>query len=256
MIFNEEMARTYDEWLRTPAGRYVDEQEKRLITDLLVPRERETVLDVGCGTGEHLLLFRSKGCDVTGIDPSAPMLAIAGDKLGQRATLHQGKAEDLPFDDNEFDIVTLITALEFTDDPRKAIREAIRVCRGRVFLGVLNRYSLTATWRRFKGLFAPTIYDHARFFHIGELTAIIRSEMPAAAVSWGSVIFLPCGANEFARSIDEAIPVMKNPLGAFLGLSFPVTFRYRTVQNIITDPFSIKSESGQPARGMVREIQK
>jgi SAM-dependent methyltransferase len=256
MIFNEEMARTYDEWLQTPAGRYVQGQETRLIMDLLMPRERETVLDVGCGTGEHLLLFRERGCDVTGIDPSAVMLAIAGRKLGSCVTLKTGVAEDLPFDDNEFDIVTLITSLEFTEDPRKAIQEAIRVCRGRVFLGVLNRYSLTTTWQRLRGMFAPTIYDHARFFDIGKLTGMIHSEMPGAAIRWGSVIFLPCGGSEFAQSIDESVPVMKNPFGAFLGLSFPVTFRYRTVQNVIDDPFRIKAKSGQPASGMVRAMKK
>jgi len=256
MIFNEEMARTYEEWLRTPAGRYVQGQETRLIMDLLAPRARETVLDVGCGTGEHLLLFRERGCEVTGLDPSAVMLAAAEKKLGSRATLRTGAAEDLPFDDNEFDIVTLITALEFTDDPRKAIQEAIRVCRGRVFLGVLNRYSLTTTWRRLKGMFAPTIYDQARFFDIGELMGMIHAEMPGAAIRWGSVISLPCGASEFAQSVDESVPVMKNPFGAFLGLSFPVTFRYRTVQNVIGDPFRIKSKSGEPASGMVQEMKK
>lgn len=256
MMFNEEMARAYDEWLQTPAGRYVQAQETRLIMDLLAPRERETVLDVGCGTGEHLLLFRERGCDVTGLDPSAAMLEIAAQKLGARATLHKGVAEDLPFEDNTFDIVTLITTLEFTDDPRKAIQEAIRVSRNRVFLGVLNRYSLTTTWQRLKGVFAPTIYDQARFFAIGELMGMIRAEMPGAAIRWGSVISLPCGASEFAQSIDESVPVMKNPFGAFLGLSFPVTFSYRTVQNVITDPFRIKAKSGEPASGMVREMRK
>ncbi len=256
MIFSKETARTYDEWLETPAGRYVNGQETRLIMDLLMPRERESVLDVGCGTGEHLLLFRNQGCEVTGIDPSEAMLSIAEQKLGQRASLYKGTAEELPFDDNEFDIVTLITALEFVADPRKAIREAIRVCRHRVFLGVLNRYSLTATWRRLRGMAVPTIYDRARFFHIGELTSLIRSEMPGATIHWGSVVFLPCGAGGFARSIDDAVPTKKNPLGAFLGLTFPVTFRYRTVQNVIRDPFSMKSESGQPVQGMVSEIQK
>lgn len=256
MMFDEEMAGTYDDWLRTPSGRYVKGQETRLIMDLLTPRQGETVLDVGCGTGEHLLLFRERGCTVAGIDPSAPLLAVAGDKLGRQATLRTGQAEDIPFDDNEFDIVTLITALEFADNPRKAIQEAIRVCRGRIFLGVLNGYSLTATLRRVHRLFAPAGRNPARFFHVGELLAMIRSEMPGVTVRWGSVIFLPWGGNGIVQTIDGAMPVMNNPFGAFLGLSFPVTFRYRTVQNVISDPFAIKSESRQPAQGMVREMKK
>ncbi|MDO8785573.1 MAG: methyltransferase domain-containing protein, partial [Syntrophales bacterium] len=137
MIFGEEVARSYDDWLTTPVGGYIDGREKELILALTLPRKGERLLDVGCGTGEHLLFFRERGCDVTGIEPSPFMLEIAKQKLGHRAEVHTGKAEDLPFSDNEFDIVTLITSLEFTDDPEKAIAEAVRVSRDRVFLGVL-----------------------------------------------------------------------------------------------------------------------
>lgn len=253
MIFDEEMAKNYDLWFQTPQGRYIDKREKSLILDLIAPRRGERLLDVGCGTGVHLDLFRSSGCDVTGIDPSAPMLAVARQKLGQKVELLPGKAEDLPFSDNEFDIVTLILTLEFAVDPEKAISEAIRVCRGRVFLGVLNKFSATALQRRVSGLFHPSIYNSARFYHVGELTHLIRSSLPGADIHWGSVIFLPEGWLGFGESLEEALPVMKNPLGAFLGLSFPVNFTLRTVQNIIGDPFKIKANGRQPAQGIVRE---
>ncbi len=252
MIFDEEMARTYDQWLKTPQGHYVDSREKALILDLVTPRRGERVLDVGCGTGEHLLFFHNRGCDVTGVDPSAPMLAVAGKKLGDKAELYSCRAEDLAFSDNEFDIVSLITSLEFTDDPEKAISEAIRVCKGRVFLGVLNKYSATAVQRRVTGLFRPSVYRHARFFHAGELTGMVRRLLPGVRIQWGSVVFLPTGCYDFAAGVEEAIPVMKNPFGAFLGLSFPVTFSLRTVQEIIGEPFKIKAND-QPVQGIVSE---
>ncbi|MDI6776680.1 MAG: class I SAM-dependent methyltransferase [Syntrophales bacterium] len=253
MIFSEEIARSYDDWLQTPIGCYIDGREKELILALTVPRDGERLLDVGCGTGEHLLLFREKGCDVTGIEPSPFMLEVAKQKLGNRADFHKGKAEDLPFSDNEFDIVTLITSLEFADDPEKAISEAIRVSRDRVFLGVLNKYSLLGAQRRLK-LFGPSVYHSARFFHIAELTTMVRNQLRGVHIKWGSVIFLPYGCYKFARVMEESIPVMKNPFGAFVGLSFPVTFMYRTVQDIIRKPFKIKAESRYPARGIVKEM--
>ena len=95
MIFNEEIARTYDNWLQTPIGSYMDGREKSLILDLIAPRGGERLLDVGCGTGDHLLLFRRKGCDVTGIDPSPFMLDVAKQKLMNRAEFREGRAEDL-----------------------------------------------------------------------------------------------------------------------------------------------------------------
>ncbi|MBA4396117.1 MAG: class I SAM-dependent methyltransferase [Syntrophus sp. (in: bacteria)] len=254
VIFKEEIARGYENWLQTPAGRYIDGREKSLILDLLSPRGGERVLDVGCGTGDHMLLFRRKGCDVTGIDPSPHMLKLAREKLGSKADFHPGYAEDLPFSDNEFDIVTLITSLEFTNDPGRAISEAIRVCRGRVFVGALNKYSCLGLSRRIRGAPRPSIYDHARFFHIAELNAMIRSNLQGIRIRWGSVVFLPEGWYGFAQKLEEAIPVMKNPFGAFLGLSFPVTFTYATIQEPVREAVMITAKSHQPAPGAVREM--
>lgn len=253
VVFNEEVASGYDDWLQTPSGRYIDRREKGLMLDLVAPRGGERVLDIGCGTGDHLLLFRRKGCDVTGIDPSPHMLKRAGEKLGNRADFHLGCAEDLPFSDNEFDIVTLMTSLEFTDDPDLAIAEAIRVCRGRVFLGVLNKYSCLGLSRRIRGARRLSIYHHARFFHIGELKAMIRKHLQGIRIQWGSVIFLPEGWYNSARRFEEAIPVMKNPFGAFIGLSFPVTFTFATIQQPIREALTIAAQNRRPLPGAVRE---
>jgi len=100
----------HDDGRVTPTGRYLDGRIKSLILDLTAPRAGERLLDVGCGSGEHLGLFRRKGCDVTGIDPSSLLLDQASQQLHSRAELRLGRAEDLPFSDNEFDIVTLIAS--------------------------------------------------------------------------------------------------------------------------------------------------
>lgn len=255
MIFDHDIAQNYDRWYQTPQGQYINRREKDLIIDLMSPRRGERLLDVGCGTGEHLGLFQGSGCDVTGIDPSDQMLAVARQKLGDKVDLFTGKAEDLPFSDNEFDIVSLILSLEFTRDPEKAISEAIRVSQGRVFLGVLNKFSTVALQRRISGLFHPSVYHSARFFHIGELSRMIRSFLPGVDIRWGSVIFLPKGWYGFGAPLEEALPIINNPLGAFLGLSFTVHFTLRTVQNLIGDPFKIKSDGRQPAQGIIREGQ-
>ncbi|MDO8785458.1 MAG: hypothetical protein Q7J12_04495, partial [Syntrophales bacterium] len=75
-------------------------------------------------------------------------------------------------------------------------------------------------------------------------------------IKWGSVIFFPCGFYKFTGAVEEFLPVMKNPFGAFLGLSFPVTFRYKTIQDVIMKPFKIKGKSGYPVGGVVRKEKK
>ncbi|MGD0276934.1 MAG: methyltransferase domain-containing protein [Syntrophales bacterium] len=252
VVFDESITRSYDQWYETPAGRYMDARERSLILELAEPRAGERVLDVGCGTGSHMLLFKQKGCLVTGLDPSTFMLDLAREKLGSHADLRMGIAEDLPFSDNEFDIVTLITSLEFVQDPEKAICEAIRVCRGRVFIGVLNKLSLIGIQRRIRGMFRPSIYNKARFFQVGTLTNIIRRQLQGVHVQWGSVLFLPEGRYGRVSRLEEIIPVMKNPFGAFIGISFPVTFTYRVVQDVIRDPLAVNANHRQPAPGAVR----
>ena len=165
----------HDDWRATSTGRYLDGRVKSLILDLTAPRAGERLLDVGCGSGEHLGLFRRKGCDVTGIDPSSFLIDQAGQRLRSRAELRTGPAEDLPFSDNEFDIVTLINSLEFSDDPGLAVAEAIRVCRGRVFIGVMNRYSLIGAQGRLTNLFHPPAGTNTRFFHLASISAMIPS---------------------------------------------------------------------------------
>lgn len=241
-----------EDWRATPRGSYLDGRIKSLILDLTAPRAGEHHLDIGCGAGENLCLFRRKGCDVTGLDSSAALLDAARRGLQNRADLHQGQAEDLPFSDNEFDIVTLIASLEFMDDPGRAVAEAIRVCRGRVFIGAMNRLSAIGLQGRLPDLFQPPPGRKAKFLHLSGLNAMIRNQLQGVRTQWGSVIFLPWGWYGRGAGLEERIPVMNNPFGAFLGLSFPVTFSFRTIQEAIREPAPLGAEARRAVPGVVR----
>ncbi len=248
-----EEATVHDDRRATSSGRYLDGRIKSLILDMAAPRAGERLLDIGCGSGDHLCLFRKKGCDVTGIDRSSTLLDLARQRLANRAELRQGPAEDLPFSDNEFDIVTLINSLEFTDDPGLAIAEAIRVCRGRVFIGVMNRYSLIGAQGSLMKIFSPPVPMRPRSLHLTSLTAMIRNHLQGVRIQWGSVIFLPWGWYPSGAGVEERIPVMNNPFGAFFGLAFSITFSFETVQQIIREPVTLNAEGRNPMPGVVSE---
>jgi SAM-dependent methyltransferase len=256
MIFDEVTPPTFNYLLDSPQRRYIDGREIELIMNLTSPRRGEALLEVGCGAGDSLLLFRNKGCDVTGIEPSAALLEQARRKLGDKADLSPGNADELPFSDNEFDIVSLMMPPHITADQEKAIGEAIRVSRGRVFIGVINSHSFHAIQLKIQKLFNPYHHRKARYFCIYELIGLVRKFLPDAHIQWGSVIYLPVGWYEFAVKLEESLPVSRNPFGAFLGISFHVTFNLRTVQNIIGDPFKIKANGAQPIQGALRESRK
>lgn len=62
-----------------------------------------------------------------------------------------GDTQALPFENKQFDLVALITTLEFVTDPVQALREAMRVVRRGLLLGVLNRSSLLESLRLLRG---------------------------------------------------------------------------------------------------------
>jgi SAM-dependent methyltransferase len=242
----EEIARSYEEWLQSPLGYYIDRRKKEFILELLKPLEGERMLDLACGTGHNLLFFRRKGCNVTGLDSSPKLLDISRERLGERADLHLGTFEDLPFSDNEFDIVTL-TSLEHIDTPKAALEEALRVCKGRIFIGACNRYSLTSMYGRRKGKYCPPFVDHSNLSSILELNRIAQSILSDAPRKWGSIIFFPLNWYTFASGIEEKIPVMKNPFGFFIGLVFPVLFSLRTLQDPLKGTTGLKVAGGHHA---------
>ena len=87
-----------------------------------------SLLDVGCGTGNLLLLISSKyEASFAGVDISPDMLEIARDKLGEKADLIVGDSENLPFDDESFDVVTCTDSFHHYPHPGNVLLEFKRV---------------------------------------------------------------------------------------------------------------------------------
>ncbi len=218
VLFDERIARTYDRWGETPQGMKAYALEGGLLLRLGELSVGQTVLEVGCGTGAHLDLFLKGGLKVTGVDISSPMLRVAKQKLGKEARLCLGDGENLPFREESFDCVALITTLEFIPNPDRALSEAIRVSRGKVLLGVLNKYSFLGIKRRLFGKFRPNIYNRARFYSIWEVRRLVNKAIPEALVDWASVLVLPMDWQHRLAGLERRLSFRKNPLGAFLGL--------------------------------------
>lgn len=244
-VFDFNDARTYEEWFNQSRNRLAAELESRLMIELLQPSPGETVLDIGCGTGASLRPFLEMGLSGTGIDPSPYMLDIASKNLGNRVDLHRGFAEDLPFGDNSFNYACLVTTLEFVDDPQKALEEACRVAKNKLFLGVLNRYAIKGIQRRIKGWFADTIYNRAQFFSIWELKRNVRAILGDPPISWRTVCHLPSASGSIAHRIERSHLTQRCPFGAFTGMAVTLVPRYRT--RPLTIPYQAKPSTGTMA---------
>jgi SAM-dependent methyltransferase len=227
-VYDFHDAKRYDEWLIKRKNRFAADLESRLMMGMLDPAHGESVLDIGCGTGLSSIPLLEKGLDVTGIDPSPYMLDIMSATLGDRVSLYRGFAEDLPFDDNSFNHACLFTALEFVNDPQKALEEAFRVAKDRVFIGVLNRYALTGIGRRVKGIFTPTIYNRANFFSVWEIKSMARNLLGPVPVNWRTVCQFPGPWGTWMKQFEGSGIVQRFPFGTFAGMVVTLVPRFRT----------------------------
>lgn len=101
------------------------------------------VLDVGCGSGSTACLIASTyGCQVLGIDISEVMISRARERAARKGLLDKtdfrtADVFDLPFNDDEFDVVIVESVLTpLPGDKKVAMRELCRVVKVGGFIGV------------------------------------------------------------------------------------------------------------------------
>jgi SAM-dependent methyltransferase len=86
-----------------------------------------SVLDAGCGSGRTLRELSDYGSEVVGIELDAEAAEVARSR--GHGEVRVGRLEQLPYDDDRFDLVTCLDVVEHTPDDRVAMRELRRVCK-------------------------------------------------------------------------------------------------------------------------------
>jgi len=129
----EKHSDAYDEWFEKNCDLY--EAELEAIRQL-IPLSGAEGLDVGVGSGKFAAPL---GIEI-GVEPSEKM-AIKARKQGIK--VYPGIAEDLPFPDDRFDFVLMVTTICFVDDVIKSFKEAFRVLKldGCIIIGFMDKES-------------------------------------------------------------------------------------------------------------------
>ncbi len=114
---------------------------KRRLVRLADPRSGQRALDLCCGTGDVALALAGRGLDVVGLDFSEPMLAVARKRVPLRPRgasvgganggpqFITGDAQQIPFPDETFDLVTISYGLRNLADWECGLREMRRVAK-------------------------------------------------------------------------------------------------------------------------------
>jgi len=122
--------RGYARWAATydRPGNPLISVERSVVWALLDELPVGRALDAACGTGRHSAHLAERGHDVTGVDGSPEMLAIARDHVPSARFL-EGDLHALPVDDGEFDLAVCALALghiEFLTAPVLELARAVR----------------------------------------------------------------------------------------------------------------------------------
>ena len=211
------IAKDYDEWYKGGIGKFADETETRLAFSLFPPKKHWRVLDVGCGTGNFSVKLASYGCEVTGIDISEEMLAVARQKAEGIKPGIEFKRMDvysLDFPDNHFDGVFSMAAFEFIKEPQRAYNEMFRVLKpgGRLLIGTINPESKWGELYLSKDFQENSVFKYASFITMEQLKSLDRENLKG----YGECLFIPPTASPEDISWEQEIRLSKTERGGFI----------------------------------------
>jgi 2-polyprenyl-3-methyl-5-hydroxy-6-metoxy-1,4-benzoquinol methylase len=123
-------ARTFDDRrFGGPIGDLVASTQARVLTNMMGRIQGRDILDVGTGTGRAALLFARGGAEVTAVDASEAMLAVARQRAAAQMVevkFQVGDAHALDFADRSFDAVVCLRMLMHVPNWERCLAELCR----------------------------------------------------------------------------------------------------------------------------------
>ena len=131
---------------------------KRRVIGLAAVKPGQRALDLCCGTGDLALALAQRGAETAGLDFSPQMLEVAETRRQKSCKSNlqsanpkfiQGDAQQIPFPDNSFDIVTVGYGLRNLSSWERGLDEMVRVAKPGARLIVLEfGKPANALWRK------------------------------------------------------------------------------------------------------------
>lgn len=144
-----------------PSAEYIEQQKMRGkgVLDYVSKfiKNPGRMLDLGCASGATMLSWIDAGWQCKGVDPHKPSVDTAVKDMG--LDVHVGAGEDLPFEDNSFDMFLCLGPHEHAYDLNKMFAETRRT--------LTDGGHLMIRWRSAEIFGSPLEYynhNHYRFF--------------------------------------------------------------------------------------------
>lgn len=176
----EKYSNKYEDWFED--NKYAYQSEINAIKDILPVFK--SGIEIGVGSGKFALPFNIK----LGIEPSAEMRRLAESR---GITVLDGIAENLPLENEKFDLVLMVTTLCFLDDVKKAFSEVYRILKpeGYFVNGFVDKNSkIGKIYQKYKD--RSIFYKEAVFFSTKEVVKLI-DEAGFRKIEFRQTIFSP-----------------------------------------------------------------
>lgn len=190
-------------------------------------------LDAGCGGGGACLLAQQRGAKITGIEAAPAMVEFAREQVpGGEFTV--GDIQELPYEDNTFDVVLASSSLQYTEDRLETLRELKRVTKK-------------------NGLIAVTLWSVPEKVEYRKIFEAVKKLLPSP----------PAGEGPFELSRDNVLENLMESVGLNIIVSKDVhcPFLYKNFEmfwkvNMSTGPIqmALKTISEDTLEGELRKV--
>lgn len=213
----DDSAKAYDEWYNSKLGKFVDKVEDDCAFGLFTVKKGMTVLDIGCGTGNYSIKLAKMGYKVIGIDVSDEMLNIAKEKAKDKGLdigFYKKDVLNLDFEDEQFDAVFSMAALEFIPETKKAIDNIFKVVKkgGKILIGTINRESKWGELYLSKEFQENSVFKYAKLKTTEELKQLKSENL----VNIKECLYIPPNVNEDDISLEKELELSKSERGGFV----------------------------------------
>src|SRR5665647_1571044 len=159
---------------------------KNILETIKINSEKINALEVGCGGGILTEEIAKMGFITTGIDPSEQSLNSAikhAKESNLKIKYEKGTGENLPFQNNTFDVVLCCDVLEHVYDLPKVISEISRVLKNegifiydtfnRTILSKISAIKILQEWGRW-AIMPPNLHVWEMFIKPDEIRSLLR----------------------------------------------------------------------------------
>ena len=197
----------------------IDVKWRKKVVAIVTKKQPDTILDIATGTGDLAInLSETNASKIIGLDISDGMLEVGRQKitkkhLNNKIDMILGDSENLPFDDNTFDAITVAFGVRNFENLEKGLSEILRVLKPQGIFVILE----TSVPTKFPFKQGYNIYTKGIMPLIGKLFS--RDKVAYSYLSESASVF-PYG---------EALNNILHKIGFINAEALPQTFGVATI---------------------------